>query len=218
MVVTNVITNMKTRNTHMKYFLMALMGTILMLSPARAQDAQIDIARYQQALQNISTMKADFPQTAYDGTQTTGTFFLNRPGRLRFEYDQLDDFIVADGTFIYYYDSEMKQQSSTRISNSLADFLLRDRIRLDGDVTVTETSRSNGLTNLTLTMTEDPGAGALTLSFVDANGKPVLKKWTVMDSQGLKTDVVLKNIKTGLKLPKNLFYYIDPQRYRPTFN
>ena len=202
----------------MKHFLFALMGLILVLSPARAQDSKIDIARYQQALQNISTMKADFTQTAYDGTQTTGTFFLNRPGRLRFEYDQLDDFIVADGTFIYYYDSEMKQQSSTRISNSLADFLLRDRIRLDGDVTVTNTSRANGLTNLTLTMTEDPGAGSLTLSFVEVKGKPILKKWTVMDSQGLNTDVVLKNIRTGLKLNKDLFYYIDPQRYRPTYN
>ena len=194
---------------------------VLTIAPAWAQTSvksDIDVMRYQKALQNISTLKADFTQTAYDGRQMTGTFFLNRPGKLRFEYDQMDDFIVADGTFIYYYDSEMKQQSSTTISNSLADFLLRDKIRLDGDVTVADTSRSNGMTNLTLEMTEDPGAGSLTLSFVEAAGKPVLKKWAVMDSQGLKTDVVLKNIKTGVKLKKDLFYYIDPKRYRPTYN
>ena len=202
---------------------LALMAAVFVLTiaPAWAQTSvksDIDVMRYQKALQNISTLKADFTQTAYDGRQMTGTFFLNRPGKLRFEYDQMDDFIVADGTFIYYYDSEMKQQSSTTISNSLADFLLRDKIRLDGDVTVADTSRSNGMTNLTLEMTEDPGAGSLTLSFVEAAGKPVLKKWAVMDSQGLKTDVVLKNIKTGVKLKKDLFYYIDPKRYRPTYN
>ena len=186
--------NMKNKITYL-----ALMAAVFVLTiaPAWAQGS-IDITRYQKALQNISTMKADFTQTAYDGRQMTGAFFLNRPGKLRFEYDQMDDFIVADGTFIYYYDSEMKQQSSTTISNSLADFLLRDNIRLNGDVTVTDTNRANGMTNLTLAMTEDPGAGSLTLSFVEAAGKPVLKKWTVMDSQGLKTDVVLKNIKTGV--------------------
>ena len=206
--------NMKNKITYL-----ALMAAFILISAgaAWAQDT-IDTRRYQQALQNISTMKADFTQTAYDGGQVTGTFFLDRPGKLRFEYDRLDDFIVADGTFIYYYDAEMKQQSSTRISNSLADFLLRDQIRLDGDVTVTNTSRENGMTHITLTMTEDPGAGALTLSFVEVEGKPVLKKWTVVDSQNLTTTVALKNIQVGVNLKKDLFYYIDPQRYRPSYN
>ena len=204
----------------MKTFLAVLViGLSVLASAAYAAVNQTDVQKIETYLQSLKTLRADFVQTAYDGPQVTGTFFLNRPGRLRFEYNEVDDFIVADGKFIYYYDSEMKQQSNTQISNSLADFLLRPNINLDNDITVTQTSRANGILSATLVMTDEPSAGSLTMGFVDlGNGKLQLKRWAVTDSQNLTTAVVLNNIKVGQKFPKNLFYYIDPDRFRPSYN
>ncbi len=204
----------------MKRFLAVLViGFSMVAGAAFAAVDQSDVQKIEKYLQSIRTLKADFTQTAYDGSQVTGTFFLNRPGRLRFEYNEVDDFIVADGQFIYYYDSEMKQQSNTQISNSLADFLLRPEIKLGGDIKVVETRRVNGLLDTTLVMADEPSAGSLTLGFVDlGRGRLQLKRWTVTDSQNLTTSVVLKNIKTGERFDKNLFYYIDPERLRPQYN
>lgn len=205
---------------HKTTFLMAVMALLLMITgAAHAAVDEADVKRIESSLQSLKTLRADFVQTAYDGGQVTGKFFMSRPGRLRFEYNELDDFIVADGKFIYYYDSQMKQQSNTQISNSLADFLLRPNISLSGDITVTETSRDGGLVNATLVMTDEPSAGSLTLGFVDAgHGRMQLKRWAVTDSQNLTTSVVLSDVKTGQTFDKNMFYYIDPDRFRPQYN
>jgi len=183
----------------------------------QAQSKPSDVQKVERYLNNTKTLKARFTQTAYDGSTATGTFYLKRPGRLRFEYDApIQDFIVADGVFIYYYDAEMKQQSNTTIGNSLADFLLRKDISLDGDITVTDVKREGGLLQLTLVTTEDPSAGSLTLGFEE--GPLLLKKWRVTDGQGLTTDIELSQIETGLSLSRKLFYYLDPERNKPDYN
>ena len=60
-------------------------------------------------LRGLKTAKANFIQSTSSGLQLFGTFYLDRPGKLRFEYDALDDFVVADGIFIYFYDSELEE-------------------------------------------------------------------------------------------------------------
>lgn len=181
---------------------------------------QSDVARIESYLNNLKTLKARFIQTGADGNQAAGTFYLNRPGKLRFEYDDpVDDFIVADGMFIYFYDSQMKSQSSTTISNSLADFLLRENLSLSGDITVSDIEKTpdGKMILATLTQTSDPDAGSLTLGLLR---KPdlQLKKWRVVDAQGGVTEVELFDIETGLKLDKDLFYYRDPEHTKPRYN
>ena len=189
----------------------------LFVTPVSAEVSTQNVQTVEAYLDSLKTLKAKFTQTAYDGSTTTGMFYLSRPGRLRFEYDApIKDFIVADGVFIYYYDAEMKQQSNTTIGNSLADFLLRKDISLSQDITVTDTKTAAGLLQITLTMTEDPGAGSLTLGFETDPMR--LKKWRVTDSQGLITEVELSDIETGIDLKRRLFYYVDPEHGKPQYN
>lgn len=162
-----------------------------------------------QYLNGLGTLKARFLLTAADGSQQIGTFYLNRPGKLRFEYDPpAKDFIVADGLLIYFYDAELKQQSNAPIGQTLADFLLRKNITLKDDVTVDRVMQGGGLLQITLHQTDDPGAGSLTLGFTE---KPFqLKKWRVVDPQNQIVEVELFQVETGLKLDSNLFQYRDP--------
>ena len=178
---------------------------------------QAQIKRIESYLNDIRTLKARFTQTGPDGKALSGVFYLSRPGKLRFEYDPpVTDFIVADGIFIYFYDGQMGEQSNMPISNSLADFFLRKKLDLSGDIMVSEFKKRNGLFQLTLAQSVDPAAGSITLFLTP---EPLaLKKWTVVDAQGLKTTIELSETESGIRLKDHLFYYHDPDRKIPNFN
>ncbi len=175
-----------------------------------AQDQAL-VAQAESYLNGIGTLQSKFVQVAPNGHQTTGTFYLARPGRMRLEYDPpVKDFVVADGAFIFYWDGEMRQQSSAPIGSTLADFILRKNIRLSGDVTVTGVYQAPGLVEISLTETKDPGKGTLTLVFEDRPFQ--LRKWRVLDAQGLTTEVALMNPREGMQFESKLFYFIEPSK------
>ncbi|CAO3372218.1 LolA family protein [Azospirillum argentinense] len=175
-----------------------------------AQDQAL-VAQAESYLNGIGTLQSKFVQVAPNGHQTTGTFYLARPGRMRLEYDPpVKDFVVADGAFIFYWDGEMRQQSSAPIGSTLADFILRKNIRLSGDVTVTGVFQAPGLVEISLTETKDPGKGTLTLVFEDRPFQ--LRKWRVLDAQGLTTEVALMNPREGMQFDSKLFYFIEPSK------
>ncbi len=192
--------------------LMVVMGLIVVSSPLQAGSAdahQASIKKIQDYMNNLHMAKARFVQTASNGMQLVGTFYLSRPGKLRFEYDDpIDDFVVADGRFIYFYDSELEEQMNVPIGQSLADFVLRDHINFSGDVTVSDVRRDQGLLQLTLVQTEDPDAGSIAFAFSE---KPfVLRKWRVTDAQNLVTEVELFYLETDVDLNPDLFVYTKP--------
>lgn len=177
-----------------------------------------EVKAAQDYLQNLKTLKARFIQTSNNGTQLGGDFMLKRPGRMRFEYDHpVKDFIVADGLMIYYYDAEMKEQKNTLISQSLADFFLRENVSFSGDVMVTDVKRADGLLQITLSQTKDPRAGSLVLGLTE---KPELelKKWRVVDAQGMTTEVELFDVISGIKMDNSKFHYYDPEHKKSRYN
>jgi outer membrane lipoprotein-sorting protein len=198
-------------------FLLLAALTLAGPPPARAQtmtpEAAQDVAAAENYLQSLTTAEARFTQTANDGRQVSGTFYLDRPGRLRFEYDApFQDLVVADGIFIYFYDSETKQQSSAPIAETLANFLLRKHLKLSGDITVTAVDHSTGgLLLITLIQTGHASDGSLTLAFEQ---NPLrLKKWRVVDSTKAITEIELSGLQTGMKLPAKLFVFKNPGRH-----
>lgn len=182
-----------------------------------AKNWETDIQKVETYLNALKSARARFVQTTHDGTQLVGTFYLERPGKLRFEYDApIEDFVVADGMFIYFYDAEMKEQSNAPIGQTLADFFLRRDLRMDGDVKVTDVTRKGDLLQIQLVQTSDPDSGSLTLGFDE--DPMTLKKWRIVDAQGLITEVELFYLKTDITHPANLFVYMDPNRGQQKFN
>lgn len=199
------------------FIVFAIFACAFLLTPLSAEASSQDatIAKAEAYLQSLTTARARFLQTSQDGNQAIGTFYLHRPGRLRFEYDPpLRDFVVADGLFIFFYDSQLGEQTNAPIGQTLADFLLRDNLRLGGDVTVTDIKRSASLLHITLVQTSDPQAGSLTLGF-EENPELSLKKWRIVDSLGQITEVELFKIEKNVKLDPALFIYRDPKLAKP---
>lgn len=172
-----------------------------------------DVKMVENYLQNLKSARARFVQTTHDGTQLVGTFYLQRPGKLRFEYDDpIKDFVVADGFFIYFYDAELGEQTNAPIGQTLADFILRKDLSLTDDLMVESVRRKGGFLQVELRQKSDPDAGSLTLGFKE--DPLTLAKWRVVDAQGLITEVELFYLKTGVTHPADLFVYKDPDNTR----
>lgn len=194
----------------MKHLILALFaGVYLMSLPAAAQMSDPEIAKAEKYLQSLGTAKADFIQTSSLGSRLSGQFYLNRPGKLRFDYNEVEDFIVADGVFVYFYDSQLGEQSNAPIGQTLADFLLREDLSLAGDLRVTKMFKKDGFVALTVVQKDDPAAGQVELFFSEV--PYALSRWRVTDAQGEVTEVVLKNLQTGMKLDNSLFGYKNPK-------
>lgn len=195
-----------------KLFCLAVAAYLTVFIPFAQAEVPIpaEITKTEAYFASLKTVKSRFVQTAADGQQMRGTFYLSRPGKLRFEYDKPSkDFVVADGLFIYFYDGEMKQQTNAPISQTLADFLLRKNLKLSGDLKVTRIMRAGGLLQITLTQTKDQGSGELTLGFIESP-QFTLKKWRIKDSIGNITETELFAMETDIKIPSQTFVYRDP--------
>ncbi|NBX66310.1 MAG: outer membrane lipoprotein carrier protein LolA [Proteobacteria bacterium] len=197
--------------------LIASLLLLVCLLPAVAVAKDARVIKAEEWLKNLKTGQARFEQSGYDGTRLTGNFYISRPGRLRFEYDPpTKDFIVADGTFLHFYDATQKQMSSAPIGSTLADFLLRPDTRLEGDLKVINTRTRNGLVHITVAQSADPSAGQVDLRFTEEPFQ--LKSWRILDGQGLATEITLANLKTGVPLSSKLFVYKDPEGRRGRLN
>jgi outer membrane lipoprotein-sorting protein len=162
------------------------------------------VQRIQQTLDSITTLKARFLQIAPDGRTTQGTAWLDRPGRMRFEYAEPSPLLlVAGGGKLVFHDSQLKQTTGLPLDKTPLGLLLRPNVTLSGDVTLTAFHHADGQLQLTLVRTASPGDGSLTLIFSD---QPLaLRSWNVIDAQGRQTRVDLYDIALGGALPQSLF-------------
>lgn len=185
----------------------ALCLTVFIALPAMAADPYV--AQTERYLQSLQQAKAEFELIAPDNTTRKGTFYLKRPGRLRFEYATAPyDLIVADGTLMNFYDASTKQAQSAPIQATLANFFLRKNMSLSGDLKVAKSEEQGEYVHVTVVQAKDPDAGQLTLSF--SKNPFVLKGWRVAEYNGNVTRVRLRNLVANPDLPASLFVYRDP--------
>jgi outer membrane lipoprotein-sorting protein len=178
----------------------------LALSP---QD-KADIARVEDYLNGLKTLKAHFMQVAQDGGISEGTAWVARPGRMRFQYDPPAPFLlIAAHGVLTFHDSALQQTSNIGLGRTPLGILLAEKVDLlGGPVAVTGLQRLPGQLQLTLVRTESPGDGSLTLIFAD---QPLtLRQWTVVDAQRRETHVTLYNAQTGGSFDPQLFEQISP--------
>ena len=202
----------------MKFAVLLSLLAALLAAPAFADGARpanlspsdrADVARIEGYLNHLKSIAADFMQVGDDGSMMRGDIAIQRPGKMRVNYDApSQDFIVADGDQVHIWNADLKSQTNLDQGSSLAEFILRDPIRLSGDVTVTKFQRLPAKLELTLAQTNDPADGTLTLIFED---KPLLlRQWRVVDAQGHLTGVNLENEREGVSFPASTFQFNAP--------
>jgi outer membrane lipoprotein-sorting protein len=173
-----------------------------------------DLRRIEAYLDTLRTLKAHFLQVAPNGAITQGTAWLDRPGRMRFQYDPPSPLLLVAGHgLVVFYDKSLNQTSNIPISQTPLGILLADHVHLEGDVTVTGMQRLPGQLQVSLVRSATPGDGTLTLIFAD--NPLTLRQWTVLDAQRQETRVTLYNVETGGSFDSKLFEFIDPRFLNP---
>nr|WP_294503512.1 outer membrane lipoprotein carrier protein LolA [uncultured Rhodopila sp.] len=190
----------------------ALLPLVARAEPPSARD-QADIARIETYLNGLKTLKAHFIQATGDGQISEGTAWLQRPGKMRFQYTPPAPFLlIAAHGVLTFNDSALQQTSNIPLSRTPLGILLAENVTLSGAVTVTAIQRLPGQIQLSLVRTESPGDGSLTLIFAD--NPLALKQWTVIDAQRRETHVTLYNVQLGGTFDQQLFEQISPPSAR----
>jgi outer membrane lipoprotein-sorting protein len=173
-----------------------------------------DLARIEAYLDTLRTLKAHFLQVAPNGSISQGTAWLDRPGRMRFQYDPPSPLLLVAGHgLVVFQDKALNQTSNMPVGQTPLGILLADHVKLQGDVTVTAMQRLPGQIQVSLVRTASPGDGTLTLIFAD--NPLTLRQWTVLDAQRQETRVTLYNVETGGKFDQKLFELVDPRFFQP---
>jgi outer membrane lipoprotein-sorting protein len=188
--------------------------------PPAAQLTVQDHADLQQIaayLNSIGTMTARFHQRAANGGTASGWVWMERPGRMRFQYDPPNPILlIADRFYVYYIDTQLAEVSEVGLKSTPAWFLLRVPISFD-DLEVTRFERAGDIVQITVIDPKAPDNGSLTMTFTT---NPLsLRQWTVVDQQRHVTTVSLSQQQFGMALDPKLFVYQNPYyRSRSTDN
>jgi outer membrane lipoprotein-sorting protein len=163
-------------------------------------------------LSSLSTLTGNFVQVGPDGSRTKGDFYIQKPGKVRFEYDAPTTIaMVADGSSLAVRDTRLATQDIYPLSQTPLRYLLSDRIDLLRDTNVVAITGDELYTSVTI---EEKNAlvGTSRLMLMIGTKDGQLKQWTVTDPQGYDTTVAIYNLDTSKKPDPSLFK-IDFTKY-----
>lgn len=184
--------------------------------PVNVQKQPVDpqmVKKIQDYLNGIHSYRATLYQRRSDGNQRTGHIYLLKDGKqsygkLRIEYDPpVKDLIVVNGSEFIFYDDQAREKNTYDIESTPAAFLLRRQINLQGDLKVVEQVKVGENTLWIKVVRSDDESGAS--MGIEFSTYPMLKLngWSVVDTNGVVTQVHLEDVNIGIQLDPNLFVW-----------
>ncbi|WP_411837995.1 LolA family protein [Paracoccus sp. ME4] len=187
----------------MKIRTLALAPALLvaMAFPALAERIPLnEISRY---LNSLSTVTSQFTQVNPDGTVSTGTVYIQRPGRVRFEYDNDPTLVLASGGNVAVFDGKSNGgPQQYPLSQTPLSIILDANVDLSRAGMVTGHSEQENATVVTAQDPQRPQNGNLQMVFT---APTELRQWVVTDDTGQKTTVILGEMQKGGSIPSSRF-------------
>jgi len=167
---------------------------------AQGSDAAQRIADH---FSSVRSMSGEFVQFGPRGEQTGGKFFLQRPGKVRFNYEAPSNFkVISDGQSVVILNSKMRTSDLYPLSKTPLKLLLDERIDLSGNK-VKSVTEEDDLTTIKLSDKQVFGNSTITMMFDPKTYE--LRQWTITDAQGKDTTVMVFNVKQGGSFPGDTF-------------
>ncbi len=185
-------------------FLAAAAAGALFAGPAPA--APIPLGTLSQYLNGLTTAEAKFTQINADETISTGTLYIHRPGRLRFDYNAPEEMLVmAGGGQVAVFDGKSNKRTPEQypLSQTPLSIILERNVDLARRGMVTGHRQDGNKTIVTAQDPAHPEYGKLEMVFT---ANPVqLRQWVVVDGQGSRTTTVLGDLRRVNGLPSRYF-------------
>jgi outer membrane lipoprotein-sorting protein len=152
---------------------------------------------------SVKTMMGEFVQFGPRGEQTGGKFFIDRPGKIRFNYEDPSPMrVIADGKTVVIGNRKLKTWDVYPLSKTPLNLLLGQKIDLSTKM-VRGVKEEPDLTTIILGDKSVFGDSTITMMFDPKTFD--LRQWTITDAQGKDTSVMIFNVKTGVELDKKIF-------------
>ncbi|MDI7862392.1 outer membrane lipoprotein carrier protein LolA [Rhizobiaceae bacterium n13] len=172
-------------------------------SVAGAQAASSTAQRIADHFSSVKTMTGEFVQFGPRGEQTGGKFFIERPGKLRFNYDAPSPMrVISDGRNVVIGNAKMKTWDLYPLSKTPLSLLLSERIDLRTKV-VRGVKEEADLTTIVLGDRSIFGDSTITMMFDPKSYD--LRQWTITDPQAKNTTVMIFNVRTGVRFDDKVF-------------
>ncbi|GGH27691.1 Outer membrane lipoprotein-sorting protein [Cribrihabitans marinus] len=187
----------------MKQIAFALALTLGAL-PAWAAE-KLSLSEVSAYLNQLKTVETSFTQVNDDGSLSTGKLWIQRPGKMRFEYDPPESALVVVTAGTVKIDDQKSNQPPEQypLRKTPLSIILARRVDLGRANMVVGHGFDGTATVVTAQDPENPERGRIDLMFTD---NPVeLRKWVVHDDAGTRTTVILGALNTGQTLDRQLF-------------
>ncbi|WP_378947471.1 outer membrane lipoprotein carrier protein LolA [Paracoccus sp. R86501] len=169
--------------------------------PALAE--RIPLSQISNYLNQMTTLTSEFTQINPDGTVSTGTVYIKRPGRVRFEYDNDNTLVLASGGNVAVFDSKSNGgPQQYPLSQTPLSIILDANVDLGRANMVTGHSEKNNATIVTAQDPKRPQNGNIQMVF---SNPTELRQWIVTDDSGQKTTVILGDMTKGGSIPASRF-------------
>ncbi len=175
------------------------------------QNVPADLARLDAALNGTASFSGRFAQYGADGSYATGTIELQRPGKVRFEYDDPNPLlIISDGVTLAYHDRALDTTDRVPLSATPLNYFLKENIRLQDDTEVVALQKLP----TEWRMSARDGSGNLdgTITMVFEPQTLALKQWIISDEFGGQTTVQLSDLRYNERVDPRRFILRDADR------
>ena len=173
--------------------------------PADGRAPKATVDRVTNYFNSVQAMSGTFTQIDPDGTKRTGDFYMQKPGRVRFEYDAPSPVeLISNGQAVAVRDRNLNTQDVTPLSQTPLRFLLAEHIDLATEPHVTGIFQDDRFVTVVMQETV-PMFGTYRLLILFDAKTSALKQWVVTDPQGYDTQVSLTNVQVNKRPDPKLF-------------
>lgn len=179
--------------------------------PSFSEEQRSDLDKISTYLNGMHAVEGGFSQINPNGDVTEGKIYIDRPGKIRFEYDPPNPTLVlCDGSSIYVQNRKLNTVDRYPLAGTPLQLILKDDISLKQNRSILNLHREGDSIIVDARSSNNRKTSNLTLVFASA---PVeLRQWTVIDDQGLSTTVSLRNVHPVASLPDTLFQYVEAKK------
>lgn len=171
--------------------------------PAQAATKEEILKAISKEFTSVPTMAGEFVQFGPNGEQSGGKFFIQRPGKIRFNYEEPSPIrIVSNGRTVAVNNRKLKTWNFYPLNKTPLKLLLDDKLDFS-DSSIKSVSTDDDITTVVMSNKKAFGKSEITLLFDPESYD--LRQWTIKDAQGKETSVMVFNVEKGMKLPKKFF-------------
>ncbi len=153
----------------------------------------------------LDTLQGRFVQTGSDNKRMKGKFYVQRPGRFRFDYARPSrQVVISDGRYLAVQDLDLNNEDRVALNQTPFRLLLRSDVNLSRDAKIMEVQESDDMIILGLEDKDPDSPGQIRL-FLATKPEIELKEWVTRDPQGLTTRVEVSDLSKSVELDANLF-------------